>query len=233
MAAKRFRNNNGNVKYLDAMRHRSGVVTLEYDSKLIVDRILKALNDVKGRDAMEYIGLMLVQTVEPYVPQKSRTLLRKGMYLHVGGYRHAKIDLRVRNTKKVPYALYQYYGNVWAPNYYVPDGTDAQNPEYRWVSPKGKKKHQTSRVLGDRKTFRLSNGTVVTLNGYTNPNSQPMWLDYVRNNGGIWIRYTNRVTREIREMFAASMNAKKIMSFAELKEWQRTYILGCKGDIEN
>lgn len=210
-------------KFLDKVRLWKGDVKLEYDSKYIVDSIMGGLKSVTEQRAVaKYIGLLLYSYVLPYVPAETGKLAEKGMFLHTENRAgHAQIDLHVRNTKKVPYALYQYYGYVWGPNYMVweqPKYTkkdimknlkmSAQPLNARWVSPKGKPKHPTGQKIGEPRTYTLADGRQIVIKGYTNPRSQPRWLEYVRHNISIWKPFTDDVTRAVRAKWGEQVKAQ-------------------------
>lgn len=207
-------------KFLDKVRLWKGDIKLEYDSKYLVDSIIGGLKSVtEQRSAARYIGLLLLETVKPYVPTDTGKLAEKGMLLHTenrGG--HAQVDLHVRNTKAVPYALYQYYGMVWGPNYATWEGPKSNPKDLKmryapaqhsgWVSPRGKgSKHPTNQKIGEPRTYTLKDGRQIIIKGYTNPNSQPRWIEYVRHTPSVWTPFTQEVTKAVRAKWGDSVKA--------------------------
>lgn len=228
-------------KFGDIVSHKS-VIELQYDSKILIDRLLDCLKPITRKAAAEYIGALLFETVAPYVPYKTGKLLKQGMYLSTRTMQaHAEVDLRVRNTSKVKYAFYQYYGRVWGPNYAVFEQqkfdptnlkmTHSPATHTGWISPKGAgSKHPTHYVLGEKRTIHLKDGRVIHIDGYTNPQSHAMWLDYVRRTPTIWVPYTQRVQREIKEVFHYSWyNKRPIAHFRKM----RSTNLRATGEIFN
>lgn len=215
--AKRY---DANWNYKDRVSNRAGYVILEYDSKLLVDQILYGLKGVTNLNARTHIAEMIVATIQPYVPRQSGALATKGLYVGLKeDPSHAEIDIRYRNTTKLKYVLYQYYGIVYGPNFATWDYDKAQKRGRRsanfykmrdmniqhtgWVSPRGEgTKHPTSKKLGEpRPSKTLNDGRTIHYNGYTNPKSHAKWLEYVRDNPEIWIPLTNDITKEIKAMF--------------------------------
>lgn len=231
--AKSWRFDSTKWKFLDKIKLTKGMVRLEYDSKYFVDSIMAGLEEnskEKIRDKSSvawFIGNLLYQTVLPYVPEETGKLAAKGMKLTSKAKgSHAEISLDVRNTKAVPYALYQYYGKVWGPNYatWGYDKVDTKkkhqpNSFYTmrrmnivqsgWVSPKGKgAKHPTNQDIGVPRTYTLKDGRQIVVKGYTNPNSQPKWLEYVRHTPAIWTPFTQKVTNAVRAKFGERVKAQ-------------------------
>lgn len=213
-------------KFLDKVKQTKGMVRLEYDSKYFVDSIIAGLKEdskKKIRDKSSvawFIGNLLYQTVLPYVPAETGKLAEKGMKLTSKARgSHAEISLDVRNTKAVPYALYQYYGMVWGPNYATWEGPKFNPKDLKmryaiaqhsgWVSPRGKgSKHPTNQKIGVPRTYTLKDGRQIIVKGYTNPNSQPKWLEYVRHTPAIWTPFTREVTDAVRAKFGERVKAQ-------------------------
>lgn len=86
------------------------------------------------------VNLIIADAIEDYVPLESGAL---------------RDSVRVGPTQieyTTEYARYQYYGEVYGPNYWVPltrnaDGTWNRSGPYGWRSPRGKKKYPTGRPL--------------------------------------------------------------------------------------
>ena len=78
-----------------------------------------------------------------------------------------------------------------------------------WVSPKGKgAKHPTNQDIGVPRTYTLKDGRQIVVKGYTNPNSQPKWLEYVRHTPAIWTPFTQKVTNAVRAKFGERVKAQ-------------------------
>lgn len=241
-------------KFLDKVRQTKGIVRLEYDSKYFVDSIMAGLKEdskEKIRDKSSvawFVGNLLYQTVLPYVPAETGRLAEKGMKLTSKARgSHAEISLDVRNTKKVPYALYQYYGYVWGPNYATWDmpkmdrrKSGAYTMRYSpaahsgWISPKGKgSKHPTNQKIGEARTIQLADGRTIIIKGYTNPNSQPRWLEYVRHTPGIWVPFTREVTNAVRAKFGERVKAQDRANLWQIRMKYVNNVTVRKGHISN
>ena len=233
-------------KFLDKVRLWKGDVKLEYDSKYLVDSIIGGLKSVTERQSVaKYIGLLLLDTVKPYVPTDTGKLAEKGMLLHTTNkYAHAEIDLHVRNTKAVPYALYQYYGKVWGPNYATWEMrkfdwnnlkmSNSPATHVGWVSPKGKgSKHPTNRDIGNAHTVTLKDGRQIVIKGYTNPNSQPRWIEYVRNTPSVWVPFTQEVTKAVRAKWGESVKASDREKLWDIRMRYVARVTRSKGHISD
>ena len=89
---------------------------------------------------LESINYILVNEMRPYVPYKTGRL--------VGSVQVGPREIRYAT----PYARYQYYGEVYGPNYWVPitrgaNGGWDKSGEWGWRSPKRKPKYPTGRAL--------------------------------------------------------------------------------------
>lgn len=96
--------------------------------------ILARLNLESGGLVQKVIDSEIIRQCEPYVPFDAGVLTQSA-------WANTKVGsgLIVYNT---PYARYQYYGEVYGPNFLVNIGGEMQ-----WRSKKGAKKHPTGRQM--------------------------------------------------------------------------------------
>lgn len=125
-----------------------------------------------------------------YVPSKSGALARNGKVQKNG----------IRYT--LEYAKYQYWGEVYGPNwmcYWRKDGVVYD--KRGWFSPPGKgSKHPTGREIGSvRATFYDNYGFEWKL-GYTNLRSHARWIQYAYENNkrSISLKITNMLKRKLK-----------------------------------
>ena len=116
------------------------------------EELLKLLNDKQVR---KQINTLIKDAINPFVPMKSGALRRSAIVTH----------LSITWGRGLKYGRYQYYGEVYGPNYpIVRDGAIVG-----WYSKPGVKKHPTGRELGvpgEWRGWRF---------GYTTPGTQHHW----------------------------------------------------------
>lgn len=159
-----------------------------------MNAFIEAVTYYGTRKTMVEVGEKFRHEVNRYIPAKTYNLQRYSYNLTTG--RDPKkgpwFKLEYLNTEKVPYALYQYYGEVWGPNYatWRADITLHKDPENTkidkwthtgWVSAKGKKKRPMGYPIGIKRTFVMKNGKILTITGYTKRGKKALWLEYFRN----------------------------------------------------
>lgn len=116
--------------------------------------------------------------------------------------------LSYRNTKALPYVMYQYIGKIRRPNVPIFErNIEKFNPnphswvlrkarfKYKhigWFTPKNRKTYETNLNFRRRPVnlpLKAAKGVrkVVHLTGYTNNKSaQPHWVEYTKSNGNFW-----------------------------------------------
>ncbi len=155
------------------------------------DRVKRKVNTKKICKKMSDIYL---EKVNPYIPEKTGRMKRDGYLLQIANSRIKPwFKLTYRNTSKLPYVMYQYYGEVWENNYpkfeTTPERFNPDNLKLRearifhrhrgWFS--SKHKTPTHRRFARRKKVVIINPTTkFTIEGYTTkPRSvQPLWVEY-------------------------------------------------------
>lgn len=101
------------------------------------EKLLKMLNDKAVR---KHVNTIIKDAINPFVPKKSGALRRSARVTHKS----------ITWGQGLPYARYQYGGEVYGPN--LP-GVIADAPA--WKSRRGMKKHPTGRELGKPGSARL------------------------------------------------------------------------------
>lgn len=184
----------------------ASLVEIKVDSSKGVDKLIKSLDTCTQKDSINLLADIFINEVNKYVPESSGDLKRNGYVLRTYTPKKncAWFKVTYRNTSKLPYVLYQYYGQVFGPNRAVfsqgPTMNGAAGVHTGWISPI-QPKQKTNRVLGHpaRKTIELRDGRVINITGYTkNPNAQARWLEYVRNTPTIWTPLRRKMLDEIR-----------------------------------
>lgn len=95
-------------------------------------KLLRLLND---KDVRKQINIRLKDAINEYVPKKSGALRRSAIVTHNS----------ISWGRGLPYARYQYYGEVYGPNFPIIKGGTIVG----WRSPPGEgSKHPTGRELG-------------------------------------------------------------------------------------
>lgn len=134
-------------------------------------------NQDTRREAHRILGEMC----NPYVPKKSGAL-RASMKAYPQTVRW-----------EVPYAHYQYMGEVYGPN--IPIIT--KGTIVGWYSIPGQKKHPTGRELG------VPGEWMGWKFGYTTPNTKHHWFDEAMKDGGLRtysLRVTNMLKKKAKEL---------------------------------
>lgn len=127
-------------------------VQSKYSHKM--DKLLQMLNDKEVRiQANQFIA----DAIEPYVPMDTGAL-RSSLYVGTNV---------ISWGRGLPYAHYQFQGDVWGPNIPITSGGNIIG----WYSRPGVPKHPTGRKLGVPGEWR---GWIF---GYTTPNTQSKWTD--------------------------------------------------------
>ena len=197
---------------------KSGV-QVNIDASKGVDRIIKALDKAIQKDGIRLIANTFIDEVNKYVPESSGNLKKYGYTLHTytPQKKPAWFKVTYRNTSKLPYVMYQYYGEVWGPNkavWSVPPTGDLYTlrevtlEHTGWVSPISPKR-KTNRILGHpaRKTIELRDGRVIHITGYTgNKQAQARWLEYVRTTPTVWNPLRKKMLDEAKTLVKQGLN---------------------------
>lgn len=178
-------------------------VNIKFDVTQGINKIVKALDESVQKDAMEKCGEMLKDHATKYIPTRTGTLANSGV-VKTGVNKHSGwVKLTYSDTPNIKYAMYQYNGIIWDFNHakFRKDGS------YVWRSPKGAKKVPSpeGRPLGVPRTVTCKNGKVLHIDGYTNPLSQPKWLEYLRTEPTAWYPLRFQMWTMIRDNFRSKM----------------------------
>lgn len=182
-------------------------VEIKVDSSKGVDKLLKGVDKVSQKDTINFIADIFMHEVNKYVPENTGALKQKGYVLRTYTPKRKPSWFKVtyRNTAKLPYVMYQYYGEVWGPNRAVfsqgPSRNGTAAVHTGWISPIHPKR-KTNRVLGHpaRHTIELRDGRIINITGYTmNKNAQARWLEYVRNTSTVWTPLRRKMLDEVKE----------------------------------
>ena len=185
------------------------------------------------RQTMEIIGERFRREVSRYIPVgKTHRLQRKAYTLTTGrakakgknGVSDPWFKLEYHNTEEVPYAMYQYYGEVWGPNYATwqaditlqkkASDTKIAWKHTGWVSKAGEKKRNMHRPLGVKRRIELKrSGKVIYIDGYTKrkPRPHPKWVEYfvTSNRYELWLTGTvNTIVPEVVRMYEKKYGKK-------------------------
>ena len=184
---------------------KSGV-NIQVDASKGVDKLIKSLDKAIQKDGINLLADIFINEVNKYIPESSGNLKKYGYVLrtYTPQKKPAWFSVAYRNTNKVPYVMYQYYGEVWGPNRAV-----FTNGEHTgWISPIHPKK-KTNRVLGHptRKTIELRDGRVINITGYTvNKQAQAKWLEYVRTTPTVWNPLRRKMLTEVKTLVKQRIN---------------------------
>lgn len=160
----------------------------------------KVARKIHSKQLALELAQMTLKHINRYVPRHSGKLRDKGYHITLGKNTvGAWFKIVYRNTAAVPYVLYQYYGEVYGPNYptfereSLGEGFNkrdlmlrAAKFNYRhagWSSSQKFEKQPTGRHFRrSRKKFQVKagkyKGTWVTITGYTrNKKARPLWLE--------------------------------------------------------
>lgn len=184
------------------------LIITKIDASKGVDKIIKGLEVCSQKDTINLLADMYINEVNKYVPESSGELKKNGYVLrtYTPKNKPAWFKVTYRNTKTLPYVMYQYYGTVMGPNRAQfalgpsVDGTAAVH--IGWFSPI-KPKLKTSRSLGHpkRHTIELRDGRVIHITGYTvNKKAQHRWVEYVRNTSTVWTPLRRKMLDEVKEL---------------------------------
>lgn len=167
------------------------------------------------------LAQMTLKHINQYVPRHSGKLRDKGYRIDLGKNATGTwFKIVYRNTSAVPYVMYQYYGEVYGPNYptfeidSLGEGFNKRDLMLRsakfnyrhagWASSKKFEKQPTGRHFRrSRKKFQIKagryKGTWVTITGYTrNRKARPFWLEEAQKNTPEldWLRIGRRMKIE-------------------------------------
>ena len=186
---------------------KSGV-QIQVDASKGVDSLIKSLDKAIQKDAINLLADMFINEVNKYVPESSGDLKRYGYTLrtYTPQKKPAWFKVTYRNTAKLPYVMYQYYGEVWGPNRAV--FIDGEHTG--WMSPISPKR-KTNRILGHpaRKTIELRDGRVINITGYTvNKQAQAKWLEYVRTTPTVWNPLRKKMLTEMKTFVKQSVEQR-------------------------
>lgn len=146
----------------------------KYDTSITMDtsgfqtkvqqKLLQMLDDKSVRTQ---VNTILNKYIEPFVPEESGTLK----------YTPVITDKSITWGKGLPYAHYQFVGEIYAKNYPI----IRHGRIVRWYSKPGVKKTPTGRMIKDNK------GTWYGYHfGYTIPGSTSNWTEELNNNQMRW-----------------------------------------------
>lgn len=192
--------------------------------------------------------------VNPYIPSDSGTIREKGYVIQLSNNKKAPWGkLIYRNTKEVPYVMYQYVGKIWRPNFAIferemekfnPKSLKLRpaNIKYNFVGWRTSKKVPRSPTplnFRRRKVRRVfKRGNIVkeyTLYGYHNRNSQPRWVEYAAIKDQNWrsnIRtYAERVYSDAIEQVATDKQQKALRAQKNKPSKTANEILGIKNGV--
>lgn len=142
----------------------------------------KLLELVGNEKTMRGVNQIIANTVEPYIPYKTGALRRS-----------VQVGPKTIAWRKV-YARYQYYGEVYGPNFPIM----SQGQIVGWYSNPGEKKHPTGRELG------LPGYWKGWTFGYTTPGTGHHWIEKMLSNTSdkrvMQIKITNYLKCRAKEM---------------------------------
>lgn len=182
-------------------------VEIKVDASNGVNRIIKGLDKSLQKDAVNLLADMFMEEVNKYVPEDSGALKRGGYVLRTYSPKGkvAWFKVTYRNTKALPYVMYQYNGVVYGPNFAQFDSAGNQIPG-AWKSGKKPKHPNNKYPLGTKRTVTLKDGRVIHIEGYKNPNSKPGWLEYVRKTPTVWYPLRRKMLNEMKEFVRQGLN---------------------------
>ena len=160
----------------------------------------KVIEKVNKKQLSYDLAQLLLQDINKYVPRDTGDLRDKGYVLYYWKNSNGPgFTIKYRNTKELPYVMYQYYGYVWGPNRPKIDMEDngltlkgAQLKHVGWYSPKNIQKRNTGRKFRhSRKKFQIKRGIFkgvwVTITGYTkNRKARPRWIEEAQKHRHDW-----------------------------------------------
>lgn len=144
-------------------------------------KLQRKLLDLVGNEKTKRgINQIIADMVKPYVPYKSGSLRES-----------VQVGPKTIAWRKV-YARYQYYGEVYGPNFPIMSGGKIVG----WYSRPGEKKHPTGRELG------LPGEWKGWTFGYTTPGTKHHWLDEMMmyDKRAMQLRITNYLKRRAKEL---------------------------------
>ncbi len=107
-------------------------LNIQIDKKLRTGRQLELIAMLQDKSVLKQINTFIKDGVNEFVPMQSGALRRSAIVTHKS----------ITWGRKLKYARYQYYGEIYGPNY-----PGAINGVPAWKS--GKSKHPTGRMMGD------------------------------------------------------------------------------------
>lgn len=158
---------------------------------------LKKLKDLNrptwARELAGDVGERIAIGANRFAPKSTGNLQDNAYHTSFGVNKEGPwIKVSVQNSDTVPYALYQYFGEIYGPNQAVWDlklrkrQASVTLKHIGWVSPKGKKKFPTGRMMGKRREFATSRG-FIHITGYTkNKQAKPRWLEVFMSSPKYW-----------------------------------------------
>lgn len=142
---------------------------------------------------------MFRNSVNQYIPADTGAIRDHGYVIRLSNNKKLPWGkLTYRNTKNLPYVMYQYVGKIWQPNYApftivaTPDGKISCKWTKVWRAVKKRPRHETAlnfRRKHSSKWFRVSNLGLrykVDFYGYKNKLSQPRWVEYAERKNTEW-----------------------------------------------
>lgn len=171
------------------------VKKLDINPTILQQKLYKIAHD---ETTLRGVNEIIAETAEKYIPYKTGNLRRS---VHIGPKTIAWT---------APYARYQYYGEIYGPNYPIvkKDSAGQTWKVVGWYSPP--KKHKTGRELGvprfwingDLGFLGMPRHWFVHKFGYTTPGTKHHWLDVMlsKDKRTLQVRITNYLKRRAREL---------------------------------
>lgn len=186
----------------------------------------KIKSRVNTKKLMYDLSNIMLDSINQYVPKNTGKLREKGYVRTTANSKtNPWFKIAYRNTSRLPYVMYQYYGKVWGPNYPKFSGEQEKfNPEdLKMRSAKIKYKHEgwyssvskkeTWRQFARRKKtvkfkYGKYKGRVVTIKGYTTTprKIQPMWVEYAEQHKYDFTGYHQPMISLIEKTFRNAIN---------------------------
>lgn len=203
-------------------------------TRVYIPRKLRALpttlkKNVNIKQVCYDCATMFVNSANRFVPKDTGALREKGYKIHISNSKDKPwYKVQYRNTAKLPYVMYQYYGKVWGPNYAKFTGTvsdkitkkkgkwvlqkreaDIKWDHVGWVSSKNR--HETSRKFRRRKkTIYIAKNKKIIINGYKYRGSHPKWVEWAETHSKGFYDYISGNCWYVESVYQAAITGKKI-----------------------
>lgn len=188
---------------------------------------------------------MFRATVNQYIPTDTGAIRDHGYVIRLSNSKKEPWGkLTYRNTKDLPYVMYQYVGKIWQPNYApftvvaTPDGKISCKWTKQWKAVKNRPRHQTAlnfRRKHSARWFKVSTTGLrykVDFYGYKNKNSQPRWVEYAERTNPDWSsdikRYAEKVYSDAINQIAANKQRKLLRAKKGTASNEANKVIGIK-----